>query len=153
MDLKEKIEKDLKEALKSKDEFKVGALRFLLSSIKNKEIEKRGKGEGEVLSEKELEDLLRKEAKKRKESFDVFSNNGRGDLASREEGELKILEEYLPPSMSDEEILKIVNEVVAELQPASRKDFGRVMGEVIKRTGGFSDASKVSEMVKSKIPN
>ncbi len=152
MSLKDKIEGDLKEALKSKDEFKVGALRFILSSVQMKEIDKRGRGGDEKLSDEELMEVLQKEAKKRKESFEIYEKSGRNDLAVKEKCELDIIKGYLPPLMSDEDVEKVIEGVIAEMKPSGPKDFGRVMGEVMKRTKGSADASTVSRMVKDKIP-
>lgn len=151
MGLKEKMNEDLKGAMKSRDEFKIGTLRFLLSSIQGREIENRGKGLGETLTEEEVTEVLKKEAKKRKESFEVYTRGGRNDLADKENQELNLIASYLPPEMSDGDLEKIVDGAVASVRPAGPQDFGRVMGEAMKRAKGAADASRVSRMVKNKI--
>ncbi len=148
--IKEKIEGDLKDAMKGRDDFKVGALRFLLSSIQGKEIDKRGKGFAETLSDEEAEDVLRKEYKKRKESFEIYSRSGRSDLASGEEKEMAVIESYLPPRVSSAEVRKIIDDAVAAIQLSGPGDFGRVMGEVMKKAKG-ADGSEVSRIIKEKL--
>ncbi len=153
MGLKEKINEDLKGAMKSRDEFTIGTLRFLLSSVQSKEIENRGKGLGETLTEEEVAEVLKKEAKKRRESFEVYTRGGRNDLADKEKQELNLITSYLPPEMSDGDLEKIVDEAIAAVRPAGPQDFGKVMGEAMKRAKGTADASRVSRMIKQKIGN
>ena len=145
------MNEDLKGAMKSRDEFKIGTLRFLLSSIQGREIENRGKGLGETLTEEEVTEVLKKEAKKRRESSEVYTRGGRNDLADKENQELNLIASYLPPEMSDEDLAKIVDEAIASVRPAGPQDFGRVMGEAMKRAKGAADASRVSSAIKKKI--
>lgn len=151
MPLKTKIENDLKEAMKAKDEFRTGALRLVLATVQNKEIEKKGKGQESVLTEEEMIDLLRREAKKRRESFEIYSQNGRGDLAEREKAELTLIEGYLPAEMPEGELETIVEGAIAELKPSGPKDFGKVMGEVMKRTRGTAAGARVQAVLKRKM--
>ncbi len=151
MELKERISGDLKEAMRSRDDFKVGTLRFLLSSIQTREIEKRGNGLGEKLTDEEVEEVLKKEAKKRRESFEVYEKGGRSDLAEKEKKELECIRSYLPPEMSDADLEKIVEEAIVSVRPAGPKDFGKVIGEVMKRAKGGAEASRVGQLVKEKL--
>ncbi len=151
MELKERISGDLKEAMKSRDDFKVGTLRFLLSSIQTREIEKRGKGLEGQLTNEEVVEVLKKEAKKRRESFEIYVEGGRNDLAEKEKKELECIQLYLPPEMSDADLEKIVEEALASVQPAGPKDFGKVMGEAMKRAKGAAEASRVQQLVKEKM--
>ncbi len=151
MELKERLSGDLKGAMKSRDDFKVGTLRFLLSSIQAREIEKRGKGLGGLLTDEEVVEVLKKEAKKRRESFEIYIKGGRSDLAEKEKKELECIQSYLPPEMSDADLEKIVEEALASVQPAGPKDFGRVMGEAMKRAKGAAEASRVQQLVKEKM--
>ncbi|MAF80209.1 glutamyl-tRNA amidotransferase [bacterium] len=148
---KEKIQQDLKEALKGDDTKRRDTLRLLLSAIQNEEIGKKGKEKDEELSEEEVIGVLQKEAKKRKESIEAYTKGDRPDLVEKEEEELKIIEKYLPEEMGEEEVAKIVDEAVQTVNPESMKDFGKVMGEVMKRTKGRADNSKVSKLVKEKL--
>lgn len=147
--MKTKILQDIKEAMRTKDELKLSVLRMLSSAIHNKELEKRAKsGKVEELTEEETIAVIRSEAKKRRDAIVEFEKGGRKDLVDKETAELKILEEYLPKELPDEEIEKIVREVVAALGEVTAKDFGRVMGEVMKRTKGQASGDRVSVMVK-----
>ena len=151
MELKKRISGDLKEAMKSRDDFKVGTLRFLLSSIQAREIEKRGKGLGEELTDEEVMEVLKKEAKKRRESFEIYEKGGRSDLAEKEKKELEYIRSYLPPEMSDADLEKIVEEALVSVQPVGPKDFGRVMNDAMKRVKGAAEASRVQQLVKKKL--
>ncbi len=151
MPLKTKIENDLREAMKAKAESRTGTLRLVLAAVHNREIEKRGKGQENVLTEEEITDLLRNEAKKRKESFEIYSQNGRGDLAEREKAELAIIEAYLPAEMSESELQAVVEDVFAKLGPSGPGGFGRIMGEVMRRVRGMVDASRVQDAVKRRM--
>ena len=149
--LHQRITNDLKEVLKSGNSFVAGTLRMILSSLHNREIEKRGKGLEETLSEEEIIEVLFKEAKKRKEAIEAFTKGNRDDLVQKETKELKIIENYLPQLLSEAEIEKIVNEVIEKMGTAEIKNFGRVMGETMKELKGKADASAVSEIVKNKL--
>lgn len=147
--LKEKILSDLKDSMRAKDEMRTSVLRLFLSAKKNKEIEKRAKtGKEEELSDEEILDVIRKEVKKRKEASLLYRQGKREELAKKEESEAKILEEYLPVQMGDEEIARIIEDVIKIINPQGKKDMGRVIGEVMKRGEGKIEASKVSEFVK-----
>jgi len=147
MSLKEQIEKDFKQALKIKDEVVVSTLRMLQAAITNAEIAKMRK----ELTEEEIQKLIKSEIKKRKEAIEDYKKGGLGDLASKEEKEIKILEKYLPEQLGEEEIRKIVGKVIAEIGPTSPKDFGKVMGQVMKEAGGRADGAVVSRMVREML--
>ena len=147
--MKEKILQDTKEAMRAKDELKLSVLRMLSAAIHNKELEKRAKsGKVEELTEEETVAVIRSEVKKRRDAIVEFEKGGRADLVEKESAELKILEEYLPQELSDDEIEKIVREVIAGFGEVSEKDFGRVMGEVMKRIKGQVSGDRVSGMVR-----
>ncbi len=135
--------------MRAKDELRLSVLRMLSSAIHNKELEKRAKsGREEGLSEEEITAVIRQEAKKRRDAIFEFERGGRRGLVDKEAAELKILEVYLPQEMRDEEIEKLVKEVVAGLGGVTPKDFGRVMGEAIKRVKGQASGDRVSAAVK-----
>lgn len=135
--------------MRSKDELRLSVLRMLSSAIHNKELEKRAKsGKVEELMEEEVVAVLRSEVKKRRDAISEFEKGGRKDLVEKETAELKILEEYLPSELPDEEIEKIVKEVIAGIGEVAPKDFGRVMGEVMKRVKGQASGERVSEAVR-----
>lgn len=144
MSLREKINDDLKSAMKGREAEIVSVLRMLLSAVKTKEISLR-KGEEVNLNDEQIIEVIRSEIKKRNDSISAYEQGGRADLADKEKGEIKILEKYLPPSLSDEEIEKIVKE---EVEASAEKDFGRVMGKVMAKLKGKADGGKIGEMVK-----
>ena len=146
--LKSKIEQDMKEALKQKDAARLSVLRMFLASAQNKGKEKRAKGGEEELTEDEAVAVLRTEAKRRRDSIQEFTKGGRRDLADKESAELAVLEKYLPVEMPDEELEKIVKEAMTSLGEVTIKDFGRIMGEVMKKTKGSVSGDRVSVMVK-----
>jgi len=146
MSIKERIEKDLEKALKSGDSFKKDTLRFLLSVFQNKQIELRS--QNKTLTEEEAFDLLRKEIKKRLESFEIYSQAGRNDLALKEKNEADLISSYLPPEVSDDELKAIINAVIKELNVNSINEMGKVIKEVIQRTKGRAASSKIAEFTK-----
>ena len=157
MDFKQKIQAAIKEAMRSKDELRLSVLRMLSSAMHNREIEKRTKsGKSEELAEEEITASIRSEVKKRRDSIAEFEKGGRKDLVEKESSELKILDGYLPQELSDEEIEKIVKEVIGsigEVTPkpfdkAQGRDFGRVMGEVMKKIKGQASGDRVSDIVR-----
>jgi len=158
MSIKEKINNDLKEALKTKDELKISVLRGINSALKNKEIEKRTKISKEekdleklkelsALTEDEIIEVLLSEAKKRKDAIEEFKKGKRMDLAEKEEKELKILEEYLPEQMSEEEIKEAAKRAIEEVKAIGPRDMGRVMSVLMPQLKGRADGKTVSRIV------
>ena len=145
--IKEKILEQFKKAMKEKDETKLTTIRTLNSAIKNKEIEKKGK----ELSDEEILEILNPSVKKMKEAIAQFKEAGRDELADKEEAEIKILQEYLPEQLSDEELEKIVDGAIKKTGAESEKDFGKVMGQVMGQVKGRADGQRVNETVKKKL--
>jgi len=145
MSLFQKIEEDLKLALKNREELTVSTLRFLISAIKNQEIEKQRE-----LSDEEVIQILQRQIKQRRESMAAFQSGGREDLALKEKRELEILSKYLPQQLTPKELEEIVKEVIAMLGP-TQKDFGKVMGQVMVRVKGRAEGSLVSQTVKEAL--
>lgn len=139
----EKIKSDLKESLREKDDLRVSTLRFLLSALHNREIEKR-----KDLTDEDVIAVLQKQTKERKESIEAFKKGGRDDLVQKEQAELEILNKYLPQQISEEELGKIIDEVIKESGATGPADFGKVMGGVMGRVKGRVDGSLVVEVVK-----
>lgn len=151
--LKDKLNKDAVQALKNKDELRLGTLRLLSAAIHNLEIEKRTKSGTSDLTDEEITDLLRREARKRKEAIELYKKGERRELAAKEEAELKIVGEYLPPELGVEEIKKAVVAALAKVGSDVKgpQDFGRVMSEAMKILKGRADANLVSELVKKAL--
>ena len=155
MSLIDQLKKDSEAALRSGDTLRTETLRGLLAALHNREIELRGKGGksaplADGLDEEEMMTVLGKEAKKRKEAGQIYTEAGRADLADKELKELAFIKAYLPSEMSLEEIETIVRKVVEEGLPAGRqgvRDFGQVMREVLKETRGRAEPGTVKEIV------
>ncbi len=145
--MREKIQKDLQDAMRAKDELRLSVLRMVNAAIQNKTIEQRAKNGGE-LTDEEVVGVIRSEVKKRKDAITEFRKGNREELAQKEEKEAEILQAYLPAELSDENVEKVVGEVVAGVGEVTQKDFGRVMGEVMKRIGGQASGDRVSSAVK-----
>lgn len=148
MTLKEKIQADFKNFFKEGQKETFGVLRMILAAVSNAEIEKRGKGGDETLTDDEVLSVLRKEQKKRKEAADLFRQGGRAELAEKEEAEAKIISSYLPAMISKEELEKIAEEEIAK---SDGKNMGAIIKAIMERAGGRADGKTVSEIVKSKI--
>ena len=148
--MQERIQQDTKEAMKAKDGLRLSVLRMLSAAVHNKEIEKRVKSDEEELTEDEFMAVIRSEAKKRRDAMAEFEKGGRKDLAEKEALELKILETYLPEEISDSEIEKIVREIIAA-ETFGPNDFGRVMGEVLKKIKGQASGERVSVIVRKAL--
>jgi hypothetical protein len=144
--LKERLEQDLKEAMRAKDTLRVSVIRLLSALIKNREVEKRGK-----LSETEVLQAVAASCKLRREAIEEYRRVGREDLATKEEAELRILEGYLPPPLSPEELRRKVEEVVARVGASSLKDMGQVMATLMPEIAGRADGRFVSELVKEAL--
>ena len=148
MDLKNKINLDYNEALKAKDKSKISTYRLILSSIKDLDIANRSGPNKKDTDDEDIKKLLKKMIKQRAESIDVYKKNNREDLLKIEENEHKILSDYLPKQLSEEETKKICSEVAQKLGASSIKDMGKVMGELKKNYSDTLDFSKAGSILK-----
>ncbi len=155
--LKQKIQKDLFQAVKEGDEITRSTLRLLLAGILNKEKEKKYKTSKEELTDEEIVEIVFSEIKKRKEAIVEFEKGGRKDLSDKEKAELEILQKYLPEQLSEQELKKIVKETIAaykaslalsEREKIGIKDIGKVMAEIIPKVKGKTEGGLVSKIVK-----
>ena len=148
MDLKNKINLDYNEALKAKDNSKISTYRLILSAIKDLDISNRSGPNKKETDNEDIKKLLKKMIKQRAESIDVYKKNNREDLLKIEENEYKILSDYLPNQLSEEETKKICSEVIQKLGANSIKDMGKVMGELKKNYSDTIDFSKAGSLLK-----
>ena len=148
MDLKNKINLDYNEALKAKDKSKISTYRLILSAIKDLDISNRSGPNKKDTNDDDIKKLLKKMIKQRAESIDVYKKNNREDLLKIEESEHKILSDYLPKQLSEEETKKICSEVAQKLGASSIKDMGKVMGELKKNYSDTLDFSKAGSILK-----
>ena len=145
----EQIKKDLTEAMKSGDKFKLGVIRMLKAALMNEEVELHGNGNG--LSDDEVIVVVKREVKKRNNSIDEYTKLNKMEVVEDLKKEIEIMSAYLPPEMSDEELEKAVSLIIDELQPESIKDMGRIMKELTAKYGSSIDMSKASKIVKEKL--
>lgn len=146
MTIAERLTEDMKASMKAQDADRTGVLRLLRGSLKNEEIKV-----GHQLSEEEALKVLQREAKQRRDSVEAYQSAGRTDLAEREEAELTVIKGYLPEVMSEDELAKVVDEVIAETGATDAKQMGAVIGGVLKRVGARADGAVVSKLVREKL--
>ena len=141
MTLKDKLLANMKEALKSKDSLRLNTIRSVISAIKNQEIDLRRE-----LQEEEILSVVTREGKKRKEASALFKQGGRMDLVEKEDQELAILQNYLPEQVSEEELRKRIQEVIAETGAEGMKDFGKIMKVLVPEFKGKADNSVIKDL-------
>ncbi|MEK9186581.1 MAG: GatB/YqeY domain-containing protein [Patescibacteria group bacterium] len=147
MSLRERLSEDLKSSMKAGQADKVGLLRLVTSALRNEEIKK-----GKELGDDEVLKIFASEAKKRQDSIEAFQKGGRQDLADKEKHELELLQQYLPKQMSEEEVEKAVEKILATLRQAQGDaSFGSVMKAVTAELKGKADSRLISEIVKKKL--
>ncbi|MCG8345528.1 MAG: GatB/YqeY domain-containing protein [Chlorobiales bacterium] len=150
MVVKERIDQDLKDAMKSGDRNRINTVRAIRAALLEKEVSMRVGGKAELSEEQELE-VVMSLAKKRKDSIQQYKDAGRTDLADTEQEELTVIETYLPAQMSEAEVEAAVKEIIAQVGATSMKDMGKVMGAAMKKLKGKADGGKVQSIVKSAL--
>lgn len=140
--LKERLNNDLKQAMKSGDTTRRGILRLVMSAIQNAEIAKRG-----PLDEADVIGILAKEARQHQESIDAFSQGNRDDLVAQEKAEMAVLQEYLPEKASRDEIVAVAQQIIADVGAQGPRDKGKVMPQLIARFKGQADGREINEIV------
>ena len=148
MSLKQTIENEYKNALKSKDKNKISTYRLILSSIKDLDIVNRSGPNKKETDDEDIKKLLKKMVKQRAESIDIYKKNNRIDLLEVEQNEYDILTSFLPKQLSEDETKKICADVISKIGANSLKDMGKVMGELKKNHADEIDFSKAGSMIK-----
>ena len=149
MTLAQRVDEDLKQAMREKNATKLGVLRMLKSALKYSAIEKSG-AEGE-LNDSEAAQVIRKQVKQHQDSIESFEKGGRAELAAKEKNELSILQSYLPQPMTAEEIAKVVRETIAEVGATSRAQMGAVMKALQSKAAGRADGKTLSQEVQKQL--
>ena len=152
MSLQQDIREQIKNALKQKDELRLLVLRGLLAAFINELVTQKRKPQ-EELSDNEAMVVIKRAAKQRKDSIEQFSKGGRDDLVEKERAELVILEEYLPDTLSKEEIQKVAEAKKKELGITDASQMGQLMGAIMKELGGKADGGDVKEIVSQLFKN
>jgi hypothetical protein len=142
----ERLEADLKEALKARDALRTSTIRLARAAMKNAEIDRR-----RPLTDAEAIEVIQREVKRRREAVEGFERGGRADLVAKEQLEMAILVGYLPAPLEEADLRRIVAEVAAETQAASDRDFGRVMGQVMRRVAGRAEGRTVERIVREAL--
>ena len=150
MSLKDRIGEDIKSAMKSKDKVRLETFLSIKKALLEKEVSLRPTGQTELTEAQEMEVLVQ-QAKQRRDSIEQYRQVGRSDLVDQEAQELAILETYLPTQLSDEELSKVIDEIITEVGATSPKDLGKVMGSAMQRVKGQADGKKIQELVKARL--
>ena len=153
MSLREKIESDYKNALKSKDKNKISTYRLILSGIKDLDINNRSGPNKKDTDDEDIKKLLKKMIKQRSESIEVYKKNNRYDLLEIEENEVSVLSKYLPKQMSEEETISICKQIIEKTGANSIKEMGKVMGELKQNYSDTIDFSKAGALIKDLLTN
>jgi len=147
MGLKEQLLADLKEAMKQKNEVRLGAVRFLQAAVKNREIELRPAS----ITDEDITKVVKKMVSQLKDAISQFEAAGRQDLAAKEKSQLEVISTYLPTELPKDKVEQLVSQVISDLGAKSMKEMGSVIKEVIARAKGAADNKLVSEIAKAKL--
>ncbi len=145
-ELFQKLQEEMKAAMKGGDKDRLSTIRMLISEIKKVQIDSK-----KELTDDEILSILQKYVKQRKEAYEQYSKAGREDLANKELKEIEIVQEFLPQPLSEEEIVKIVQQTISDLGASSIKDMGKVVKAVMEKVKGRAEGSVVSKIVKEKL--
>lgn len=145
--LKDQIRADLKEAMKAKEKERTGTIRMLLAAIQTAETE----GTKHEVDDQEIQKIIVREIKKRRESAEIYQTNGRDDLAETELAEANILEAYQPKQLTDDELAVLIDDTVAETGATSMAQMGQVMKAATTKAAGRADGKRISEAVKARL--
>ena len=146
MSLEERLVEEMKQAMKSNDKLRLSTIRMIRSALKNKEIELRKK-----LEDEDIVKVVQVMVRKGEEAVEQLQAGGRMDLVEKEKREIEILKSFLPQPLSQEEILKIIDQSIQETQASSPKDIGKVMKSVIPKIGGKADGKLINQLVKERL--
>jgi hypothetical protein len=146
--LKDKLNDELKAAMRAKDAVRLRTIRALRAALLEKEIEERRGGEATLTEEQEMA-VIQKQAKQRRDAMAQYEEAGREDLAAKEREELEIIDTYLPEQLDDDAIRTVLHEVIAATGATSPQDMGKVMGAAMQRLQGRADGRRINELVRS----
>lgn len=146
MSLSDRLNEDMKQAMRSQDKFRLSVIRMIRSAIKNIEIDQR-----RTLDDNEVLDILSREIKQRRDSLIEFDKAGRDDLADAVKAEITVIADYLPQQLTEEELRTIVQETVREVGASSKADMGKVMGALMPKVKGRADGKLVNQLVQESL--
>ena len=148
MSLRTKIETELQSAIKDRNKMQISTLRLILAGIKDRDIAARTKDNRNGIKDEDIKQLLKKMIKQRNESIEIYKKSNRVDLLEIEQGEVKIISNFLPKQLNDEETLKICKETIQSIKAQGPKDIGKVIGTIKKKYSDVLDFAKVGALVK-----
>jgi uncharacterized protein len=148
--LKERLSDDLKTAMRAKDPVRLRTIRSLRAALLELEIEERQGGEAMLSEDQELQ-VLQRQAKQRRDAITQYEGAGREDLAEKERAELAVIETYLPDQLSDEEVVRVLHQVIVGVGAASPRDMGKVMGEAIRLLRGRASGRRVQQLAQEML--
>jgi uncharacterized protein YqeY len=146
MSLLERLNNDMKQAMKNKEKDKLSVIRMVKAALQNEAIKL-----GKELSEDEELTVLSRELKQRKDSLQEFEKAGRSDLVNKAKAEIAVIELYMPKQLSEEELVQIIKETIAEVGASSKADMGKVMGAIMPKVKGKADGSLVNKLVQQHL--
>lgn len=149
--LRTRLNDELKQAMRAKDQCAVSTLRLILAALKDRDIAARGKGKSDGISEEEILDVLQKMVRQRQDSIELYQKGNRQDLADKEAAEIEVIQRFLPKQLDEAETMSAVSEVIGELEASSIKDMGRVMGALKQRFAGRMDFGRAGALVKQRL--
>lgn len=148
MTLQERLVEEMKDAMRTGQTEKLSVIRMVRASLKNREIER---GKGKPLTDADVMEVILSGIKQRRDAIEQFGKGGRADLVAKEEHEVVILQSFLPPPLSDDELAALVREAAAEVGASGPKDMGRVMKAVLPRVAGRAEGGAVNAAVKRRL--
>ncbi|MDB9762022.1 GatB/YqeY domain-containing protein [Alphaproteobacteria bacterium] len=149
--LRNRFKNDLLSAMKAKDTIKVSTLRLILAAIKDRDLESRSKGTGDVVSDLIILEILSKMVKQRLEASKVYRGAGRDELANAEKKEINVINAYMPKMLTADEVEKVIDDAIADIDAKSLRDLGKVISKIKKDYSGRCDFADVSQIIRERL--
>ena len=149
--LRDELNQSLKEAMRARDQQALATVRLILAALKDRDIQARSEGQGDGIADDEILDMLTKMVKQRREAMTLYEKGNRQDLVDKEQSEIDVIQRFLPQQLNEAELEAAVLQAIGELEAASVKDMGRVMGVLKQRYAGRMDFGKASGLAKAKL--
>ena len=149
--LRDELNQSLKESMRARDQQALATVRLILAALKDRDIQARSEGQGDGIADDEILDMLTKMVKQRREAMTLYEKGNRQDLVDKEQSEIDVIQRFLPQQLNEAELEAAVLQAIGELEAASVKDMGRVMGVLKQRYAGRMDFGKASGLAKAKL--
>lgn len=149
--LRDELNQSLKEAMRARDQQALATVRLILAALKDRDIQARSEGQGDGIGDDEILDMLTKMVKQRREAMTLYEKGNRQDLVDKEQSEIDVIQRFLPQQLNEVELEAAVLQAIGDLEAASVKDMGRVMGVLKQRYAGRMDFGKASGLAKARL--